>query len=138
VGFAVFRESFVNLRVRLEPGRLQARLDHAQAAEREDRQFEGLVSLQADNDLVTAVNVAGLVRQHGRRCLGINSKYASLLLVLEIGLQLGPDRLGAFRCRCQEFFVARISRYVANDEVAHIDAGAPGPLIEVPPKATVL
>ena len=128
----------MNLRVRIEPGRLQARLDHAQAAEREDRPFEGLICLQADDDLVIPIDVAGLMRQHGRRSLDINSKYAPLLLVPEIGLELGPNRLGAFRCRRQEFFVARIGRHIADDEVAHIDADAPGSLVEVPPRAMVL
>ena len=87
----------MDLRVGLKPGGLQAGLDHAQAAVRKDGALERLVGLQADDDLVVAVDVAGLVRQQRRRGLGVDGENAFLPLVLEIGLELGPDRLGSAR-----------------------------------------
>ena len=75
-------------------GGLQARLDHAQPAVREDRALERLIGLQPNDDFVVAINVARLVRQHRRRRLSVDSKNALLPFFLEIWLQLGPDSLG--------------------------------------------
>ena len=63
VGLAVFRERFMHLRVGRETGRLQARLDHAQAAIGEYGPLERLVGLQADDRLIVLVDVSRLVRQ---------------------------------------------------------------------------
>ena len=83
VRLAVFRERLVHLRIGLEAGGLQARLDHAQAAIREDRALERLVGLQADDDLVVAVDVAGLVREQRRWRLRIDGEHALLPLLLK-------------------------------------------------------
>ena len=63
MALAVFRECFPDLRVRLKPSRFQASFDHAQAAERENRALEGLVRLQADDHLVLAIDISGLMRE---------------------------------------------------------------------------
>ena len=83
VGLAIIGECFVDLRIGLEAGGLEARLDHAQAAVRENRALEWLIGLQADNDLVVAIDVAGLVREHGRRCFCVDGQNACLLLSLK-------------------------------------------------------
>src|SRR5262249_9637415 len=70
-GLPLFREGLVHLGVGLELGRLQARLDHAQAAVGKDRPLERLIGLQPDNDFVVTVDIAGLVRQQGRRPFGV-------------------------------------------------------------------
>ena len=72
--------------------------------------LNGSIGLQADDDLVVAVDIAGLVRQQRRGRLRIDGQHALLLLLLEIGLQLVPDRLGARGRRRQELFVAVIGR----------------------------
>jgi hypothetical protein len=125
VGFPVFREGLVHLRIGLEARGLQAVLHHPQPAIRKDRALEGLVGLQSDDHLVVAVDIAGLVRQEVRGRFRIDRKHAFFLFLLEIRLQLGPDGFGALRRRGQELFIAGIRRRIANDEVAHIDAVAP-------------
>ena len=97
----------MDLRIGLEAGGLQTRLDHAQAAEGKDGPLERLVGLQSDDDLVVAIDVAGLVRQQRRGRLRVDGEHAFLSLVLEIGLQLGPDRLGAFGRPGEKFLIAR-------------------------------
>ena len=63
MALAVFRERFVDLRVRLEPRRFQASFDHAQAAERKNRALERLIGLKADDHLVLAIDISGLMRE---------------------------------------------------------------------------
>ena len=60
-----------------------------------DGPLEGLVGLQADDDLVVAVDVAGLVREEGRGCLRIDGEHTLLSFLLEERLKLGPHGLGA-------------------------------------------
>lgn len=55
----------MHTRIGFETCRLQAVLDHSEATEREDRPLEGLVCLQAYNDFVVTIDIAGLVRQQG-------------------------------------------------------------------------
>ena len=96
VRFPVFGESLMDLRICWEAGRLQTRFDHAQAAVREDRALERLVGLQADDDFIVAVNVAGLVGEQCRWIFRIDCKHAFLPLRLKIGLKLFPNRFGPF------------------------------------------
>ena len=49
--------------IRLESGRLQTRLNHAEAAERKNCPLERLISLQADDHLVVAIDITCLVCQ---------------------------------------------------------------------------
>ena len=86
----------MDLRIRWEAGRLQTRFDHAQAAVREDRALERLVGLQADDDFIVAVDVAGLVGEQCRWIFGIDCKHAFLPLRLKIGLKLFPNGFGPF------------------------------------------
>jgi hypothetical protein len=95
VRLAILGKGFVDLGVRLESRGLQACLHHAQAAVREDRPLKWLISLQADDDLVVPVDVAGFMRQQGRGVCSVNGEHAFLSLVGEIGLQLCPYGLGA-------------------------------------------
>ncbi len=128
----------MHLRIGFDARRLEAGLDHPQAAERKNRPLERFVGLQSDDHLVVAVDISRLVRQHRRRRFCINGKHASLPLVLEEGLELGPDCLGALRRPRQEFLIAGVGRDVANYEVADIDGVAPIPRLEVSPAAFVL
>jgi hypothetical protein len=65
------------------------------------------------------------VRQQCRRGLCVNGKDTLLPLVLEIGLQLGPDRFGFRRRRRKKFLVTSVWRDVADDEIPHIDRSPP-------------
>ena len=78
--------------VGLEAGRLEARFDHAEAAERKNGALERLIGLQADDHLVIAINISGLVREQRRRCFGINVEHAFLAFFLEKGPEFLPDR----------------------------------------------
>ena len=127
VGLAVLREGFVNGRVGGESRGLEARLDHAQAAGREDGATERTVGLQADDHLVVAVDPARVVGEQGRRPGRIDVEHALLALLVEIGLQLRPYRLGPLRGTGEERFVAVVRRHVAQDEVANIDRALPAP-----------
>ena len=133
VRLAVFREGLVHLRIGVEACGLEAGLNHPQSAEREDRPLERLVGLQADDHLVVAVDVAGLVRQQRRRRLGIDGEHALLALVLEIRLQLGPYSLGAFGRAREKLLVTGIGRGVADDEIPNVDRGAPRARLEPAP-----
>jgi hypothetical protein len=59
---AVFRERFLDLRVRLERRCFQVGFDHAKSAEREN---ERLIRLHADDHLIIAVDISGLM---GEQC----------------------------------------------------------------------
>ena len=102
VRLAIMGERVVDLRIGFETRGLQARLDHAQAAVREDRTLERLIGLQADDDFVVLVDIAGLVREQRGRRLGVDGQNAFLLLLLEIGLQLAPTRPWCARWRARE------------------------------------
>ena len=130
---SILRERVVDLRVGIETRGFQAGLDHPQPAERKDGALEGLIGLQSDDDLVLPVDITGLVRQHGRRCLGVDGENAFLSLVLEVRLQLRPDRLGALGRTGQETLVAVVRSHVPNDEVAHIDGFSPASRHEAAP-----
>jgi hypothetical protein len=137
VGLAVFRESLVDLGVGRKAGCLQACLDHAQAAVWKDGAFERRVGLQADDHLVVAVDIAGLVRQQRRRRLRVDGEHAFLPLLLEIGLKLFPHTQGAPRRPDQKRLVTQIGRDVGRDEVAHVDRRAPGSGLERAPTALI-
>ena len=97
MGFAVFREGLIHLGIGFKAGGLETGFDHPQSAIRKDRPLEWLIGLQPDDHLVVAVDIAGLVRQQGRGRLRIDRQHALLPLLLEVGLELLPDRLGALR-----------------------------------------
>ena len=103
---AILRERFVDLWIGRKARRLEAGFDHPESAEREDRPLERLVGLQADDHLVVAIDVAGLVSQQRRRRLGVDGEHALLAFLLEIRLQLGPHSLGAFGRAREKLLVA--------------------------------
>src|ERR1700759_4836873 len=120
-------------RIRLEAGGLDASLHHPQAAEGEDRSLEWLVGLKSYDDLIVAVDVAGLVGEQGGRRLGIDRQNALFPFVSEVWLQFRPNGLGALRCAGQEVLAAGVRRNVADDEVANVDRSLPIPGPEAPP-----
>ena len=125
VRFAVFRESLVHGRIGLEARGLQAGLDHAQAAVREDRPLERLVGLKTYDDLVVAIDIAGLVRQQRRGSRCIDRKHALLSFVREIRLQFGPDGFCALRWSREKVLVPVVRRDVPDDEIANVDGSGP-------------
>ena len=125
MGLAVFCERFMDPRIGLETRRFQASLDHAQAAEREDRAFERLIGLKADNHLVLAVDVSGFVREQRRGRFRINSEHAFLAFFLEIGLEFLPDRQCPFGGAYEKGFIACVRGNIADDEIAHCDGMTP-------------
>jgi len=127
VGFAVFRERLVHSRIGLEPGGLQAGLDHAQASVREDRPLEWLVCLKTHDDFVFAIDIAGLVRQQRRGSRCIDGKHPLLSFVREIRLQFRPDRFCALRRPREKVLVPFVRRDVPDDEIANIDGSRPIP-----------
>ena len=86
----------MHLWIGIKAGRLQTCFDHSQTTIREDRALERLISLQADNHFVVAVDVPGLMRQQCRRGLRVDREHALLALFLKIWLELVPHRLRAF------------------------------------------
>ena len=138
VGLAIVGECIVDLRIGLEAGGLQARLDHAQSAVGENRALERLIRLQADDDFVVAIDVAGLVGEHGRWCFCVDGQNALLLLFLEIGLELVPHLFGPLGRPQKEFLIAAIRRDVADDEIADVDAAAPAPALKSSPAIFIL
>ena len=123
--FAVFRESLVHSRIGLEPRGLQAGLDHAQASEREDRPLERLVGLKTYDDLVVAIDIAGLVRQQCRGSRCIDRKHPFLSFVREIRLQFRPDRFCALRWPDEKVLAPFVGRDVPDDEIANVDGSGP-------------
>src|SRR5262249_21436483 len=100
---------------------------------RKDRAFERLISLQAYDYLVIAIDVARLVRQHCRGSFCVDREHALFPLFLEIGLQLGPYRFCFGGRRGQKFLAAGIGRDVTNDKIAGADWGLPVAGLEAPP-----
>ena len=108
VRFPIFRESLVHSRIRLEARCLQAGLDHAQAAEREDRPLEGLVGLKTYDDFVVAIDIAGLMGQQGRGSFCIDRQHPFFLSSAKYGCSLaqtafvrcdGPRESPHSRCK---------------------------------------
>ena len=94
MALAVFRERLVDLRVRFESFRPASTM--RKTPEREDRALEGLIGLKANDHLVIAIDIAGLMGKQRRRRFRIDGENAFLLLLLDIGLEFFPDRLCAF------------------------------------------
>ena len=97
----------------------------------------GRVRLQADDDLILAVDPAGLMGKDagGRRCIDVQHPLA--LLFLEKWLQLGPDRPRAVGRPGKEGFIAFVGCEIANNEVAHVDRLHPATTLEPAPASLV-
>ena len=124
VGLAVLGEDLADPLVRLVAVGLEARRDHAPAAERHDRALERRVGLQADDDLVGLVDVARRVGEDARRDLR-DVEDALLAFRVEQGPQRPPDAGRALGRALQEGAVAFVRGVVLLDEVADVDAVLP-------------
>ena len=127
VRFSIFRESLVHSRIGLETRGLQARLDHAQASEREDRPLERLVGLKAHDDFVVAIDIAGLVGEQRRGIFCIDRKHPLLSFFREIRLQFRPNGFCALRRPRKKVLVPGVRRDVPDDEIANVDGSRPTP-----------
>ncbi len=130
VGLAIFGEDLDDLRVGLEAVRLEAVGHHLQAAVGHDRPLQRRLGLQADDDLIVLVDVAGVVRGDRARDLR-DVEHALLALLDEQVGQLLPDRRGALGRAGEERLVAIIGRVVLLDEVADVDLLGPQAWLEV-------
>jgi len=128
VGLAVAREDLADALVGLVAVRLQAALDHAPAAVRHDRPLQRRVRLQADDQLVRLVDVAGAVGgdRPRRRGVDVEDAAARTLLAHQLGHPL-PQRLGPWGRPGEERPVSLVRRVVALDEVADVDRVPPVP-----------
>ena len=116
---------FVNIRAVLPAG---AR-DDVDAAEGFDGALEELVGLQAHDQFVLTVDVAGLVGGDGRYGLVVQRADAVVLTLLLEGLQAKiPDVSGAFGRSLQERGVAQIGGDVRLHETRDVDLLAPKPV----------
>ncbi len=112
---------------------LQARLDHTQTAIRKNCPFEGLVCLQSDDDFILAIDITGLVGQHGRWRCGIDGEDAVSPLFSKKWLKLFPDFSRSLGSVFEKILLAFIRRNVADYEIANIDAVAPIAGLEIAP-----
>ena len=123
--------------VGVESRGLQAGFHHAQAAGGKDRPSERTVGLQADDNLVVAVDPTGSVGKHcgWRRRFDIQHALSSLFF--KVGLQLLPDCQCSRRRPDKKRFVAFVRCDVANDEIAYVDCALPTPGGEVTPSREI-
>ena len=115
----------MHLRIGFDARRLEAGLDHPQAAERKDRPLERFVGLQSDDHLVVAVDVARRVRRQRRGCGDIDVEHALLRLFAEERLELFPDRERPLGGLGEKFGPVDIRRHVGYDEFADVDLALP-------------
>ena len=97
VRLAVFGEDLMHRGIRIEAGSFQTVLNHFVAARRHDRAAERLVSLQADDHLVVAINIARPVRSQRRRRLRVHVEHTLLRFLAEVRLELFPHRTWSAR-----------------------------------------
>ena len=102
VRLAVGREDLLDGRVDLVAVGLERALDHAPAPVGDHGPLERGVGLQADDQLVVLVDVAGCVRRDRARDVRVDVVDAALALGREHRRQLLPDRRGARRRAGQE------------------------------------
>ena len=133
VGLPVLREGLLHDGVDLEAVGLEPGLDHAEAAVREDRALERRVRLQPDDQLVLAVDVAGIMREDAAGHLR-HVEHAALALHFEELAEAGPEVLGALGRPGEEGRVPSVGRVVALDEVADVDPAGPRARGEAAPR----
>ena len=99
---------------------------HAHAAERVAGALQRLVRLQADDDLVLLVEIAGAERGDRDDRVGVDLQHAAVFLLLAAErLVLFEHRLRAFGRRLQKGFIAGVRRVVFLDEIAYVDLFLP-------------
>jgi hypothetical protein len=79
----------------------------------------------AYDDLVVAIDVAGLVREQRRWGLSIDREHALLSLVGEVRLQFCPHGFCALRWAGEKVLVTGIGPGVPNDEIPNVDGSGP-------------
>ncbi len=126
VRLAVLGEDLLEVLVDRVAVRLQRALDHAPATVRHDRALERGIGLQPDDQLGLAVDVARAVRGDGGRRVRVDVVDTLLPLGREHRRELLPHRGGARGGSREERVVSGVRGVVALDEVAHVDAVAPG------------
>ena len=94
--------------------------------------FKRSVGLQADDDLVFAIDVAGRMRGDGARNLRDVEHAFPALLDKEL-VQACPELLRTFGGRREERFVAVVGLVVLLDEVANVDLLLPETGLEAVP-----
>ena len=114
-------------RIGFESRGFDAGLDHPQSAVGENRPLERLVRLKAYNDLIFAIDIAGLVGEQRRRGLSINREHSLLSFVGEVRLQFCPNGLCALRWPREKVLVPRVRLDVPDDEIANVDGIRPTP-----------
>jgi hypothetical protein len=134
VGLAVLREDPLQLGVDRVAVGLEAVLDHPPAAVGHDRPLERRVGLQADDELLLAVDVARGVRGDRRRGAGVHVVDALLPLLREHRRQFPPDAECALGRAGEEGRVALVRGVVLLDEPARVDGVAPPRSDETPPR----
>ena len=129
VRLAVVGEDVLHLLVDLHAVLLAGARYDVDAAERFDGALEQFVGLQAHDQLVFAVDVAGLVRGDGRNGLVVQRADAVMLTLLFEGLEAEvPDVLRSLGRSCEERGVAQVGGDVCLYEARHVDLFAPKPV----------
>ena len=128
---AVVREDVFHFVVHLQTV-LAASLGHdVDAAERLDGASQQFVGLQADNQFILFVDIAGLVGRDGGYCgivQGADTVVVSLFL--ERFQTDVPNAFGTFRWSLQERGIPCVGGDVLADKVSHVDFFAPKPVNE--------
>ena len=131
VRLAVVGEDVLHLLVHVRPVLLAGARDDVDAAERLDGALEQLVGLQAHDQFLLAVDVAGLVRGDGRDGLVVQRTDAVVPTLLFEGLEAEiPDVFGTLGRALQERSVAQIGGDVRLYEARDVDLFAPKPVDE--------
>ena len=129
VRLAVVGEDVLHLLVDLHAVLLAGARYDIDAAERFDGALEQFVGLKAHDQLVFAVDVAGLVRGDGRNGLVVQRADAVMLTLLFEGLEAEvPDVLRSLGRSCEERGVAQVGGDVCLYEARHVDLFAPKPV----------
>ena len=132
VGLAILGEDLADFRIGGVAIGFEARGDHAPAAERHDRALERRVGLQADDDFIVLVDIAGLVREDAGRHLR-HVEDALFAFLREQRLQRLPYAERALGGALQEGAVALVGGVVELDEIAHVDSLLPNARREATP-----
>ena len=108
---------------RVRSHRLQRVQDHAQTTVGHDRALQRRVGLQADDDFVVPVDVAGLVSGETGNLGDVEHSFSSLLN--EQLAEHAPEFLRARGCRSQKRAVAIVRLVVLLNEIANVDSFLP-------------
>ena len=122
MGFTVFGEDFFQHRVQFAIVRFAGTFNHFDAAERDNRTFQRLFSLQTNDFLKSFVDVARVMRSDGG-CEGsveVNRRVSAVFLFNTFH-NVVPQLGCRFSCASQEGLVAFIRGIVFLDKVTYVD-----------------